>query len=1190
MADTDLPKDAAKILQRMADDAKRTGKSVAATTDEVKKLAKAYNELSAQASKSNKSITDSTEAVTESIKNYQDTLWSLTGSAMETGSELQNMFAGILGVFADAPTQLLERQNDLMEEAFNSQSKKYKKATEIKKNAEDQLKILNEQLKAEQLVAETGKVDNKDKIKSLNDQIKKKTDSIKYSDKVRQTEKDILMTENSKVKAMSMGFNILAESIPVFGQIVAAAQAMVIIFGDAYDRFVKLDAAARQFRENTGLVRGQMVEIEKAALNVNQELITQGITIEKSYAAAQALVESFSNAQTVTQNQIRAVSQLNANLGVTEDAAAGFLQKMESVGGLTEQQSIGMAGLASNAAKAAGVPINKVMKDVANASGETLAMMRGNVRQMTLAAIQANRLGVDLQKSANSAKQLLSFTESVDAEMEASVLLGKNLNLNLARQLSFQGDIAGAQAETLKQVKSMGDFNKMNMFQQEALAKAAGYTVDELSKMIKNEERLSKLKPEQLKAYESATKALKEQKEETGEQILQQAQMQSAMQQLGNTFIAFKQILADILTPIVNVAVKILIPVLKMVLAAFNLILVPVKILAKGIEAAFEPFEPVLQMASDLFDLINAGLEKVVQGATDFGKIIIKLIPGWWLLMNVVKGVGYVLIGIGRTITFIGNAVRVVSSVFGLLSGIVNPIFGMIVGSFSLIGSLISLIGRGISGLGRIVLSIGQNFKLIDIFVRPVIAVFQAINSFATRLIGPIRGIISFFGTASGMAGKLVTGLGSVGRVVNILGAFGKAVPIVGWIIAGLQGIVSMFTKLKSGTGFFKALGETLYEIFVEPFRMLFELLGKIPVIGGLFRAILPVFDVLKTIVVGTFEAIGSFFGFMWDMTKGLIKVIYDIGAAILSVIALPFKMLFAAFKLVWTLATDTFTAVKNLIVGVFKDLMSGNIIGAISKIFSFIPNLFKQAFSTFNSFVGNIFGMMFSTAAKVFGSIFALPAKLIGGLFNILAKPFSFLFETAKSVYDKIASFFTGGGGGILSSIGSAISTIFGLIFSPLTTLPKLLLGAIFSFASSAYNVLGGLFDGIFGLFNGLLDNTIGGIASVISAVTDKISGVISYIWSGIKSIASFIGGIFGFGESTPTIENKTNPLENVPSPAPAPNPAGPGTSPQVDMLAEMQKTNDKLDQLIQVMSNGGLVVNLDGTKVSEQLALASS
>lgn len=1170
-------RDSAKNLQKLQEKLSGDQKKIVADA------AKLLGSLAQKTVEMQDQIANASKDATQQIKKSYDVLFDMGDNAISTGKQLQNMFDAMVSLPMDSIAEDLEMQNKKLNETLLKESELYKKGHELKQQQEDKLKLLEEQFAKEQDISKRTGGANKSTIDDLTKQIAKKQKAVQYAEQLMEKSKATFLSETDKGKAFTKNAQKLEGQKLLMMALTAEAQVFIEKFKEAYDRFVELDKAAADFRKTTGLVRGQMVELEKAALNVNQELITQGVTIEKSYAAAQALVESFSNAQTVTQNQIRAVAQLNTNLGVTEDTAAGFLQKMESVGGLTEQQSIGMAGLAANAAKAAGVPINKVMKDVANASGETLAMMRGNVRQMTLAAIQANRLGVDLQKSANSAKQLLSFTESVDAEMEASVLLGKNLNLNLARQLAFQGDVAGAQAETLRQVKSMGDFNKMNLFQQEALAKASGYTVDELSKMLKNEERLSKLKPEQLKAYESATKALKEQKEETGEQILQQAQMQSAMQQLGNTYAAFKQILADILTPVVNVAVKILIPVLKMILTAFNLILIPVKILAKGIQAAFEPFEPVLQMASDLFDMMNAGIEKIVQGATDFGKLIIKLIPGWWLMLNAVKAVGYVIIGLGKSITIIGNLIRWASLGFGLLSGIINPIVGMIVGSFSLLGSLISLVGRGVTSIGRIILFLGQNFKLIDIFVRPVIAVFNTISSVATRLMRPISGLISFFGTASGMVGRLATGLGSIGRVARILGAFKTAVPVIGWIIAALQGIVSMFTKLKSGTGFFKALGETLYEIFVEPFRMLFELLGKIPVIGGLFRLILPVFDLIKVAIVGIAELIGSVLG------------------AAVDIVLWPFKKLISVVSFFWDLGKmvfGNFSSILSMLGTVIKTAFNFTPLGIIIKGIGFVISLFKMLISFPGGFMLGlkaVGGMIISTILGPFKAIWdwisnlfvgKSPSKLgqgivdgleaIGGIIiDVLTFPFRMVGKLISTIFSSLF------GGDILKSITEFIANA----IKEFGNFAKI----IISFASSIKDILVSFFTEIFGMYKSLISTVVDGIKSIISTIAENIMGVISSVLGAIKSVISLIGGIFGAGKSTLEVDSKVNPLENSSSPAPTTNPSGPGTPPQIDMLAEMQKTNNKLDQLIQLMANGGLVVNLDGRKVSEQLAFAS-
>ena len=51
-------------------------------------------------------------------------------------------------------------------------------------------------------------------------------------------------------------------------------------------------------------------------------------------------------------------------------------------------------------------------------------------------------------------------------------MLGRNLNLQKARELSLNNDIEGFQKEILNQVGSQAEFDKMNVLQKKALAQA----------------------------------------------------------------------------------------------------------------------------------------------------------------------------------------------------------------------------------------------------------------------------------------------------------------------------------------------------------------------------------------------------------------------------------------------------------------------------------------------------------------------------------------------------------------------------------------------------------------------------------------------------------------------------------------------------------------------------------------------
>ena len=1171
MADTDL-KDAAKILQKAADQTRNTGKAYETTADEVRVLTKSLNKMQDAASSASDEMVDAARNIETAFSSSHKTLMGFTQSGLTTGTQLQSMFAAIAGMMLDAPVKRLNeeliKEQKILDGLYGSKSSEISLAQKTKQTSEDELKNLETKLAKNKELCEKKSKCDESSISSLEGLIQKEKDSIKQQGDIIQKEKDKLQLDDEEIKKQEDKIKGLQEQSVKYENIKKIAMETLEVFGDAFDRFVDLDKEADSFRNNTKLMRDQMVNIEKAALNVNQELMSQGVSIEKAYDAATALVGAFSNVQTITQDQIKAVAQLNSNLGVTETNAAGFLQKMESVGGLTEKQSIGMAGLAAGAAKAAGVPLDKVMQDVANASDTTLAMMKGNVRQMTLAAIQAQRMGVNLEKTASAARGLLNFQESVDAEMEASVLLGKSLNLNYARQLSFQGDIAGAQKEVVNQVRSMGEFSKMNVFQQEALAKATGYSVVDLTSMLKNEEKLSKLKPEQLKAYEDATKALKEQTEETGEQVLQQAQMQSAMKQLSNTFATFKQIIADILTPVVTVAVKLLIPVLKLALVIFNALLIPVKILAKGLMAMWLPLEPIVQSISDAFDGMNGKVEQLVDFLAPVGVFLLKIAtPLGWMIRSFTSISGLIIF-IGREVAIMGASfqraggkLKPIGDVFifiakqirevGKTGDVLKPIFNIVSKIFSVIGSgATAIIGpfKGILGMfgsaGGMVGKFAAGFGKVASVVKPIFnivsKIFSVIGSGATAIIGPFKGILGMFGSAGGMVGKFAAGFGKVASVVKILGVAGKAIPFVGEVLTIIQAVWGFFSRVMGGMNVFDALGETLYDVFVSPFEMLFKLLAKIPVIGVIFEPILKIFPIIKTAIMGTFGVFKS----AWNSLKGFFSGVVDkikgifsgggsgIGSMILNVLMFPIKMWVAYIKLVfvqipkfiWTAITSVFTKISEWISSI------------------------------------DIFGGLWD-------GIKSLGSGIMGGITSAFGGAVSW-----------VKGLFSGGGddaGGMFSGIMDAIENIRTTITDTFQEI-----------FTSIENTFSGLGETMVNIFNGVksvvltIIEPFQLIANVVQNIGDLL---INNFFKGLTSIAQFIGGALSFpfkliakvvGVDTATV---------------APNESLDNNSAD-DVKSAIQETNRKLDTLIQLMSNGGIGVYLDGRKVSEQLAIASS
>ena len=88
---------------------------------------------------------------------------------------------------------------------------------------------------------------------------------------------------------------------------------------------------------------------------------------------------------------------------------------------------------------------------------------------------------------ADITNSLLDFESSIEASMEASMLLGREINTDRARQLALTGDQEGLMKEVQRLVGSEAEFNNMNVLARQSLAKSVGVNVEQLARMVRNQ-------------------------------------------------------------------------------------------------------------------------------------------------------------------------------------------------------------------------------------------------------------------------------------------------------------------------------------------------------------------------------------------------------------------------------------------------------------------------------------------------------------------------------------------------------------------------------------------------------------------------------------------------------------------------------------------------------------------------------
>lgn len=185
------------------------------------------------------------------------------------------------------------------------------------------------------------------------------------------------------------------------------------------------------------------------------------------------------------------VGVLATSLGISGDQAATLVNAFGNLQGSSRAIGEELTATVANTARLNGVLPSQVMEDIASASEEMALYSKGTGENFAKAAIQAAKLGSTITTISKISDKLLDFETSIESELEASAILGKDLNLTRARELAYVGDIEGSTREILTQLGGINEFNKMDVFQKQSVADTLGITVAELQQIIANQDNLA---------------------------------------------------------------------------------------------------------------------------------------------------------------------------------------------------------------------------------------------------------------------------------------------------------------------------------------------------------------------------------------------------------------------------------------------------------------------------------------------------------------------------------------------------------------------------------------------------------------------------------------------------------------------------------------------------------------------------
>jgi hypothetical protein len=253
--------------------------------------------------------------------------------------------------------------------------------------------------------------------------------------------------------------------------------------------------------------REKMVAIESSSNNLN-------VTTANLTQAFGELVKATGFAYEFTADQLETQIKLTKQVGLQADEAAQ-IQRYSALSGKSSEETYKsfVKGLATARNQLrVGIDFRSSLAEAVKVSGQLAANLGYNPERIARAVVQAKALGTTLEDTKSQAESLLNFESSIENELKAELLTGQALNLERARALALQGDMAGVAQELANQGMTAAKFSKMNILAQNAYAQSLGTTSDKLAEQLrKREEAVKSGKSLQQISEEEAAQALERQ-------------------------------------------------------------------------------------------------------------------------------------------------------------------------------------------------------------------------------------------------------------------------------------------------------------------------------------------------------------------------------------------------------------------------------------------------------------------------------------------------------------------------------------------------------------------------------------------------------------------------------------------------------------------------------------------------------
>ena len=299
---------------------------------------------------------------------------------------------------------------------------------------------------------------------------------------------------------------VLGRMFSVVGKNIAKAFGPFALIAELIQGIMQANAETVKLQKSFLLTSEQAVDLRQDMAAVADSTGNINITATKLLGTMSSINDQFGFVARFSDETLVNTTRLTEQVGLSAEAANALAGLTELQGANAEELYESTVGTTLELQKQSGVQIDQkqILEQISKVTGTVRANLGSNPIEIAKAIQKAKEFGTSLEQVAAAGEQLLNFQQSIENELQAELLLGKNLNLERARAAALAGDQVTLAEELIQQAGSFAEFSSMNVIQQKALADAMGMSKDELADTLYQQE-LQLKGAEQVRAELAAT-------------------------------------------------------------------------------------------------------------------------------------------------------------------------------------------------------------------------------------------------------------------------------------------------------------------------------------------------------------------------------------------------------------------------------------------------------------------------------------------------------------------------------------------------------------------------------------------------------------------------------------------------------------------------------------------------------------